>query len=117
MNAVQRLVSAGALIAAVIGALAFAMAGPVALAATLAGSGIAFGAQVAAVALLRPAMQARTPQFTQRWALGMAIRFGSFLAVAAVIVAAQTLLPPGWVAAAYLGMMLVLLFLETRFLT
>jgi hypothetical protein len=117
VNAVRRLVVAGALIEAVIGALAFAMAGLVALAATLAGSGIAFGAQVAAVALLRPAMQERTPQFTQRWALGMAIRFGSFLAVAAVIVAAKAVLPPAWVAAGYLSMMLVLLVLETRFLT
>lgn len=116
MQALQRLVKAAAVVELLIGLAAFAMGGPPALAATLIGSGIAFSAQLAAVALLRPAMQAETPRFAQRWAIGMAIRFGSFIVVAAVILAAKAVLPPAWVAAGYLGMMLVLLVLETRFL-
>jgi len=116
VQALQRLVLTAAVVELLIGLGAFAMGGPLAAAATLVGSGVAFGAQLAAVALLLPAMQSDTRRFAQRWAIGMAIRFGSFIMVAAVILAAKTVLPPAWVAAGYLSMMLVLLALETRYL-
>jgi hypothetical protein len=112
-----RLVVVGSVVEAGLGVAAFVMAGPMALAATVVGSGIAMAAQIAAVVLLSPAMQAATPQFTQRWAIGVAIRFGSFVVAGAVMVAARDVLPPAWLAAGYLGMLLTLLFLETKFLT
>jgi hypothetical protein len=80
------------------------------------GGGVALGAQVWAVALLRPKMGAPTPEFMGRWLGGMAIRI---LALAALMVWSAThraSLPPLPAALGYLGVLLPLLFLETRFL-
>ena len=80
------------------------------------GGGVALGAQLWAVALLRPKMGAPTAEFMGRWLGGVAIRF---VAVGALIVWAAThrdslpLLPA---ALGCLGVLLPLLFLETRFL-
>lgn len=80
------------------------------------GGGVALGAQLWAVALLRPAMRAPNPAFMARWLGGMGIRF---LALAGLLVWAAThrtslpLVPAGL---GYLGVLLPLLFLEIRFL-
>jgi hypothetical protein len=73
------------------------------------GAGIALGAQLWAVALLRPAMRAPNPQFMARWLGGMGIRL---LALAVTLIWSPTL--PA--ALGFLGVLLPLLFLETRFL-
>lgn len=73
------------------------------------GGAIALGAQVWAVALLRPAMRAPNPAFMARWLGGMGIRL---LAMAATLIWSPTL--PA--ALGFLGVLLPLLFLETRFL-
>lgn len=97
-------------------------AGLIAIAAALGGKpavvggSVALVAQVWAVALLRPKMGAPTPEFMGRWLGGMAIRM---LALAALIVWSAThraSLPPLPAALGYLGVLLPLLFLETRFL-
>jgi len=94
----------------------------VAIAALLGGAGAAMGgatglaAQVWAVALLRPKMGAPTAEFMGRWLGGMAIRL---LALAALMVWSGThrvALPPLGAAGGFLGVLLPLLFLETRFL-
>lgn len=85
--------------------------------AALIGASIASGAQIAAVAMLRPAMQAGTLAFQKRWVLGMAVRFASFVAVAVIMIVLKDSLPPLWMASGYLGTLLVLLFAETLFLT
>lgn len=95
----------------------FAGGGITAMVAALIGASIASAAQIAAVVLLRPAMQARQVTFQQRWVLGMAVRFASFILLAALMIVTKTTLPPLWVACGYLGTLLVLLFAETRFLT
>jgi predicted transporter len=80
------------------------------------GGGVALVAQVWAVALLRPKMGAPTPEFMGRWLGGIAIRF---VAAGALMVWAAThraSLPPLPAALGYLGVLLPLLFLETRFL-
>jgi predicted transporter len=80
------------------------------------GGGVALVAQVWAVALLKPKMGAPTPEFMGRWLGGMAIRL---LAVTALLVWAAThraSLPPLPAALGFLGVLLPLLFLETRFL-
>ena len=80
------------------------------------GGGVALAAQLWAVVLLRPALHAPTPLFMARWLGGMAIRV---LALAALLVWSAThrgtlpLLPSSL---GYLGVLLPLLFLETRFL-
>ena len=96
--------------------------GLVAIAAALGGRAAAIGgatgvvAQVWAVALLRPKMGAPNPEFMARWLGGMGIRF---LALGALVVWATThraslpLLPA---VLGFLGVLLPLLFLETRFL-
>jgi hypothetical protein len=98
------------------GLFGFVAGGAVAMASAVIGASIATSAQVLAVVLLRPAMGAATAQFQQRWVLGMAVRFASFLVFAALLVITKQTLPPLWMAAGYLGTLLVLLFAETRFL-
>jgi hypothetical protein len=76
----------------------------------------ALAAQLAAVALLKPAMHAPQPLFMTRWLGGMGVRAltaGGVLAFAATHRAA---LPPLPAALGFLGVLLPLLFLETRFL-
>jgi hypothetical protein len=80
------------------------------------GSGLALLAQVAAVALLRPAMGARTPEFMQRWASGLAVRGASLLLLVGLMLLTRRMFPILWMAAGYLGVLLPLLFTETRFL-
>lgn len=80
------------------------------------GGAVAVGAQLAAVALLRPAMAAPQPVFLGRWLSGMGIRalaLGGLLAYAATH---RSELPPLATALGYLGVLLPLLFVETRFL-
>jgi hypothetical protein len=80
------------------------------------GSWLALLAQVAAVALLRPAMGARTPEFMRRWMAGMAVRGASLLLIVGQMVLLRAAFPVIWMAVGYLGVLLPLLFLETRFL-
>lgn len=76
--------------------------------ATIGGS-VALAAQLWAVALLRPKMRAPNPEFMARWLGGMGIRL---LGVAIVLIVSRTL--PALLS--YVGVLLPLLFLETRFL-
>ena len=73
------------------------------------GGVVAVIAQLWAVALLRPKMRAPNPEFMARWLGGMGIRL---LGVGVVLVVSATL--PALLG--YLGVLLPLLFLETRFL-
>ena len=73
------------------------------------GGSVAVVAQLWAVALLRPKMRAPNPEFMARWLGGMGIRL---LGVGVVLIISRTL--PALLA--YIGVLLPLLFLETRFL-
>ena len=73
------------------------------------GGSIAVVAQLWAVALLRPKMRAPNPEFMARWLGGMGIRF---LGVGIVLIVSRTV--PALLG--YVGVLLPLLFLETRFL-
>ena len=73
------------------------------------GGGVALVAQLWAVALLRPKMRAPNPEFMARWLGGMGIRL---LGVGIVLVVSRTV--PALLG--YVGVLLPLLFLETRFL-
>lgn len=116
MNWIARLVATGLGVEMAVAGVAFASGGSPALAAALAGGGVALGAQVAAVVVLRPAMSAQGPVFNRRWALGVAARAASFLMVAVLILTFDDALPPVWTAMGYLAVLLSLLFAETRFL-
>lgn len=101
----------------VIAAVGTATAGAAGLAAAVTGGLIAAAAQVAAVARLRPAMRAPGRLFMRRWATGVAIRGASVVVLLAVVLATRAVLPPLWLALGFLGVMLTLLFAETRFLS
>ena len=79
------------------------------------GGAAALAAQVAAVALLRPAMRAPQATFMARWLGGMGIRalvLGALLTYAATH---RAQLAPLAASLGYLGVLLPLLFLETKF--
>ena len=73
------------------------------------GGGVALAAQLWAVAILRPKMRAPNPQFMARWLGGMGIRL---LGLGIVLILSRTV--PALLG--YVGVLLPLLFLETRFL-
>ncbi len=73
------------------------------------GGGVAVIAQLWAVALLQPKMRAPNPEFMARWLGGMGIRL---LGVGVVLIVSRTV--PALLS--YVGVLLPLLFLETRFL-
>lgn len=81
--------------------------------------GVTFGAgatgiQMAAVALVRPVRAEPFGKFMARWAMGMALRLAGVVAFAAVVLADRELFPPLPTAFGYLGVLMPLLFLETR---
>lgn len=80
------------------------------------GGAAALAAQIAAVALLRPAMRAPQPVFMARWLGGMGVRVLALGVVLAVAATHRTALPPLPASLGFLGVLLPLLFLETRFL-
>ncbi len=73
------------------------------------GGSVALVAQLWAVALLQPKMRAPNPEFMARWLGGMGIRL---LGVGVVLIVSRTV--PALLS--YVGVLLPLLFLETRFL-
>jgi hypothetical protein len=73
------------------------------------GGGVATVVQLGAVALLRPKMRAPNAEFMARWLGGMGIRL---LGVGIVLIISRTV--PALLG--YVGVLLPLLFLETRFL-
>ena len=77
---------------------------------------VAVAAQAVAVALLRPAMDAPQGPFLARWLGGMAIRALAVGAVLAYAATHRTRLEPLPASLGCLGVLLPLLFLETRFL-
>ena len=84
--------------------------------AVLIGGGVAVIAQAWAVMLLRPKMRAPNPEFLARWLEGMAIRFLALVALVAWILTHRASFPPIPALFGFLGVLLPLLFLETRFL-
>src|SRR2546427_12578509 len=80
------------------------------------GGGVAVIAQLWAVALLRPKMRAPNPQFMARWLGGIGIRFLAAGALLAWAATHRASLPPLPAVLGYLGVLLPLLFLETRVL-
>lgn len=80
------------------------------------GGAVALAAQVGAVVMLRPAMKASTPVFMGRWLGGMAIRAVALAITIAVSATHRDTLPLLATSLGFLGVLLPLLFLETRFL-
>ncbi len=77
---------------------------------------VALGAQLGAVALLKPAMGAPQPVFFARWLSGMGIRALALGIVLLAVIVRRDLFPPLDTTMGFLGVLLPLLFLETKFL-
>ena len=80
------------------------------------GGAAALGAQLGAVALLRPAMRAPQPVFMARWLGGMGVRALAVGLVVAIAATHRAELAPLPTSLGFVGVLLPLLFLETRFL-
>jgi hypothetical protein len=80
------------------------------------GGGVGLVAQVWAVLLLRPVMGAPNPQFMARWLGGMGIRFLALGALMVWVFTHRDSIPALPAVFGFLGVLLPLLFLETRFL-
>ena len=80
------------------------------------GGAAGLAAQVAAVALLRPAMTAPQAVFMAHWLGGMALRVLALSALLVVVATHRAVLPPLPASLGFLGVLLPLLFWETSFL-
>jgi len=80
------------------------------------GGAVAVAAQLAAVALLRPAMRAPQPVFMARWLGGMGVRALALGALLVFAVTKHAALAPLPASLGFLGVLLPLLFVETEFL-
>ena len=108
MRPLFRMVGAGAVLVVVVGVFG---GRPAAL-----GGAVALVAQLAAVAILRPAMTAPQPVFTARWLGGMGIRALALGALLAAVVTYRAALPPLPTLLGFLAVLLPLLVTETRVL-
>src|SRR5437016_1996277 len=80
------------------------------------GGAVALAAQLAAVALLRPAMRAPQRVFMARWLGGMGVRALALGALLVYAVTERAALAPLPASLGFLGVLLPLLFVETEFL-
>ncbi len=116
MSWVARMALVGGAAWLVVAVLALTQAGGAGLLAALGGGAVAAAAQVWAVSLLRPGMAAATPVFVRRWVSGIAIRGAAALLVVVLVLVTKAVLPPLWVVLGFFGVLLTLLYAETRFL-
>lgn len=77
---------------------------------------LAVALQTVALLLLRPAIEAPLKRLAVRWFLGTALRLAGAGLWAMAAVLDRTTFPPLPTAVGYLGVLVPLLFLETRFL-
>jgi hypothetical protein len=111
-----RVLAWGLALTVVVTAVLYAAWGRAALVAGVTFGALATAIQVGAVALVRPVVGAPFAAFIKRWGVGMGLRLlGVVIFVVAVSVDRQRF-PPLATAFGYLGVLLPLLFTETRFL-
>lgn len=77
---------------------------------------LATGIQGAAVAALRPAVHQPFERFVARWSVGMGLRMAGVMLFVVAVVVDRGHFPPLPTALGYLGVLVPLLFTETRFL-
>jgi hypothetical protein len=77
---------------------------------------LAVALQTIAIVLLRPAIEAPLKRLALRWLMGTLLRLGGAGVWAAAAALDRATFPPLPTAVGYLGVLVPLLFLETRFL-
>jgi hypothetical protein len=112
----KRLVLVGLALTVLVTAVLRWAAGPQAIVPGLVFGALATGLQATAFAVVRPVLGAAFHRLLKRWAIGMALRlFGVAVFTVAVILDRSTF-PPVPTAFGYIGVLLPLLFMETRLL-
>ncbi len=77
---------------------------------------VAIAIQVVAVGLAKPVVTAPYAVFLTRWAAGMGLRIGGVVLFAVAVLVDAERFPPLPAAFGYLGVLIPLLFMETKFL-
>lgn len=77
---------------------------------------LATAIQLGALALVKPALDGPWSTLLKRWGMGMGLRVLGVVLIAVAVVADRTLFPPLPTAFGYLGVIVPLLFMETRYL-
>jgi hypothetical protein len=106
----------GLTLTAMLAGLGWGVWGRAAVAAIVVFGTLATAIQVAAVALLRAVWEAPFRLMIKRWAVGVALRLGGIVTFAVAVTVNRALFPPLPAALGYLGVIVPLLFMETRFL-
>lgn len=112
----MRLAGVGLGLTAVVAALAWFTWGPRAIFAAGWFGLLATALQLVAVAVLRPALGAPFGALVKRWGVGMGLRLAGVVLFAALVAVNRELFPPLPSALGYVGVVVPLLFLETRLL-
>lgn len=104
----------GLVLTAAMGSLAVALWGWDAAPASATFGLIATAVQLAAARMMIAARDGRFQLFAQRWAFGMLLRLAGVALIPVAALAARPLFPPQAAALGYLGVLLPLLYWETR---
>lgn len=96
------------------GGLTFAVWGRNAVLATVTFGLVATAIQLASARMVLAARDGRFQVFAQRWALGMLLRLAGVALIPVAVLTARPLFPPHAAAVGYLGVLLPLLYWETR---
>lgn len=111
-----RLVVAGAGLTGLVTVTLWLAFGPEAIVPGIGFGALATGIQAAAVAVVRPAVDQPFERFVARWGVGMGFRMGGIVLFVVAALIDREHFPPLPTAFAYLGVLVPLLFTETRFL-
>ncbi len=112
----MKLAGVGVGLTALVATLAWLVWGPGALFAAAWFGLLATALQLVAVAVLRPALGGPFLRLVKRWGIGMGLRLVGVVLFAALVLVNRELFPPLPSALGYVGVVVPLLFLETRFL-
>lgn len=104
----------GLMLTAVVTAVLVTVWGRAALLPAVAFGLLATAIQQVAWTVVRPALDAPFPSLMKRWGIGMGLRVLGVVVFAAAVLADRELFPPLPTALAYLGVLIPLLFMETR---
>lgn len=109
-----RILGVGLLLTALVTALMALAWGSAALVPGVTFGALATGIQLFAAGLIRPVRDQPFGKLMARWGMGMGLRLLGVMLFAAAVLANRDLFPPLPTALGYLGVLLPLLFMETR---
>lgn len=112
----MKLAGVGVGLTALVTGLAWLVWGPGAVFAAAWFGLLATALQMVAVALLRPALGGSFGRLVKRWGMGMGVRLAGVVLFAVLVWVNRELFPPLPSALGYVGVVVPLLFLETRLL-